>query len=266
MTASKHFTKLPLSVFIISLNEEDRIAQSIRSVIDWVDEVIVVDSGSTDRTIELAEDLGAKVVHHDWPGYGEQKRFGEDLCRNDWLLNIDADEEITPALRDEIIALFKPFPDTDICKLEILDIYPHLDDAKIWAYGYWQYRLYDRKKGRFSTSTVHDTVRPHPDARLHILKGKVNHRSFKTIEFAVDKMNRISSMQRDDMLGRKRKIPAWRLVTEFPFAFCKGYFLRKHCLYGYWGFVLAYNYAFSRHLRIAKMYEAQLRTVPTDER
>ena len=250
--------RLPLSVFMITLNEEDRITQSIQSVVDWVDEVIVVDSGSTDRTVELAEDLGAKVVHHDWSGYGAQKRYGEDLCRNDWLLNIDADEEITSDLRDEIIALFDPLPKTDICKLEIVDIYPHLGEAKSWAYGYWQYRLYNRTKGRFSSSSVHDTVRPDPAADILILKGKVNHRSFKDIDFAVRKMNRISSMQRDDMLERQRGIPAWRLVTEFPFAFFKGYFLRKHCLYGLWGFVLAYNYAFSRFLRVAKMYEADL--------
>ena len=249
---------LPLSVFIITLNEEDRIEQAIRSVMDWVDEVVVVDSGSTDRTIEICENLGAKVVHHDWPGYGAQKRYGEDLCRNQWLLNIDADEEITESLRDEIIALFDPEPDTDICKLEILDIYPHLKEAKSWAYGYWQYRLYNRNMGRFSSSSVHDTVRPLPEARIHTLEGKVNHRSFKDIAFAVDKMNRISGMQRDDMLERGRKIPSWRLITEFPFAFLKAYFIRKHCLYGLWGVVLANNYAFSRFLRVAKMYEAQL--------
>ena len=257
--------KLPVSAFIITLNEEDRIGTAVRSVVDWVDEVIVVDSGSTDRTCAVATAAGAKVSHNDWPGFGEQKRHAEDLCRNDWLLNIDADEEITAALRDEIVALFDPLPDTDICKFEILDIFPHEREAKSWAYGYWQYRLYDRNKGRFSDSSVHDTVRPLPDARIRTLKGKVNHRSVRSISFAVDKMNRISGMQRDDMLARGRKIPKWRLMTEFPFAFLKGYFIRQQCRYGFWGLVLAHNYAYSRFLRIAKMYEAQLNRVTKDK-
>ena len=250
--------KIPVSVFIITLNEEERVATAIRSVIDWVDEVIVVDSGSTDRTVAVAEAAGARVHYNAWPGYGEQKRHGEDLCRNDWLLNIDADEEITSALRDEIIALFTPLPDTDICRLEILDVFPHESGPNRGAYGYWQYRLYNRNKGRFSDSSVHDTVRPLPDARIHVLKGKVNHRSVKSIEFAVEKMNRISSMQRDDMLERKRHMPTWRLLTEFPMAFFKGYFIRRHFQYGLWGLVLSHNYAYSRFLRVAKMYEAEL--------
>ncbi|WP_244574611.1 glycosyltransferase family 2 protein [Cohaesibacter sp. ES.047] len=230
----------------------------MRSVVDWVDEVIVVDSGSTDRTCEIAAAAGANVSHNDWPGYGEQKRHAEDLCRNDWLLNIDADEEITHTLRDEIVALFDPLPDTDICKFEILDIFPHEAHAKSWGYGYWQYRLYDRHKGRFSDSSVHDTVRPLPDARIQTLKGKVNHRSMRSLSISVEKMNRISSMQRDDMLKRGRKISLWRVLTEFPLAFLKGYFLRRQFIYGFWGIVLAYNYAFSRFLRVAKMYEAEL--------
>ncbi len=88
--------RLPLSVFIIARDEADRIARPIESVIGWVDEVIVIDSGSTDETVAVAEQLGARVIRNDWPGYGPQKRFGEDQCRNDWLLNLDADEEVTP--------------------------------------------------------------------------------------------------------------------------------------------------------------------------
>ena len=87
--------KLPLSVFIIAVNEADRIALTINSVRDWADEVIVIDSGSTDDTVAVAESHGARVVFNEWNGYGPQKVFGETLCRNDWLLNLDADEEVT---------------------------------------------------------------------------------------------------------------------------------------------------------------------------
>ena len=87
---------LPISVTIIAQDEADRIGMAIASVRDWVDEVVVVDSGSTDGTPEIAQSLGARVIHHDWPGYGQQKRFAEDQAQNDWILNIDADERILP--------------------------------------------------------------------------------------------------------------------------------------------------------------------------
>ena len=102
--------RLPLSCFIIAVNEADRIAPVIESVVGWVDEVVVIDSGSTDGTQDLAEKLGARVIHHAWPGFGPQKRYGEDQCRNDWVLNLDADEVMSEELIREIIALFAEGP------------------------------------------------------------------------------------------------------------------------------------------------------------
>lgn len=258
MTNSMSHKRLPISAFIICKNEEDRIGLAIASVIDWVDEVVVVDSGSSDDTIAKAEEMGARVMHHKWPGYGLQKRYAEDQCQNDWLLNIDADEEITPALKDEIVSLFATGPEANVYKMEILDIYPHEEEAKSFAYGYWQYRLYNRNFGRFSDSPVHDTVRPLPHAKLLKLKTKVNHRSVRSIQFSVEKMNRYSDMQRDDMVKRGRKVSPIRLISEFPIAFFKSYILRQQFRYGIWGLVIAHNYAYSRFLRIAKMVEHQL--------
>nr|WP_319388769.1 glycosyltransferase family 2 protein [uncultured Cohaesibacter sp.] len=249
---------LPISAFIITLNEEDRIENAIRSVIDWVDEVIVVDSGSTDGTTERAQALGAKVFFNAWPGYGLQKRFSEDLCRNDWLLNIDADEVITSELQDKIKSIFFDEPSADIYKIEILDVFAHEDRPKKWAHGYWQYRLYKKSKGRFSESTVHDTVRPSENARIAKLDEKIAHYSIRSIQWSVEKMNRYSDMQRDDILARGRNISQWRLVYEFPVSFLKSYILRRGYRYGFWGLVLAHNYAYSRFLRIAKVYEHNL--------
>ncbi|MET0638726.1 MAG: glycosyltransferase, partial [Hyphomicrobium sp.] len=98
--------KLPLSCFIIAKNEADRIAATINSVKSWVDEVVVVDSESSDTTVSVAEAEGSRVIVQPWLGFGGQKRFAEDQCRNPWVLNLDADEVVTPALKDEIIALF----------------------------------------------------------------------------------------------------------------------------------------------------------------
>src|SRR5918998_2158533 len=97
---------LPVSVFIIAKNEADRIGDTIRAVRDLTDDLIVVDSGSTDGTQAVAETLGARVIHNAWPGYGPQKRFAEELCRHPWLLNLDADEVVPPDLAAEIRGLF----------------------------------------------------------------------------------------------------------------------------------------------------------------
>lgn len=252
--------RLPLSVFIIARNEADRISKPINSVKDWVDEVIVVDSGSSDETVSVAESLGANVTFNEWPGYGPQKRFAEDLCRNDWLLNLDADEEITPKLAEEIRALFVAGQHTqnDSWRIMIRDMFAHETAPADWAHGFNQIRLYDRRKGRFADSTVHDTVRPDPGARVGQLKGVMAHRSIRSLSFYVDKYNRYSDMQVADMQKRKRKMSFLRLLFEFPASFMKGYLIRRYWRYGGWGFIMAMSYAHSRFLRVAKAYEAQL--------
>ncbi|CTQ61957.1 glycosyltransferase family 2 protein [Roseibium album] len=252
--------RLPLSAFIIARNEADRISRPIRSVIDWVDEVIVIDSGSTDDTIAVAEKLGARIVHKDWQGYGPQKRCGEDQCRNDWLLNLDADEEVTEDLATEIRAKFSDnsYRDADGWRIMIRDMYAHETEPAPWAYGYNQIRLYDRRKGRFSDSSVHDTVRPVDGATIANLSGIMAHRSIRSLDFQVGKYNRYSGMQVEDMRTRGRKLPRSRLLTEFPVSFFKAYFVRKYRKYGWWGFILSMNYAHARFLRVAKAYEAEL--------
>ena len=99
--------KLPISCFIIALNEADRIDKTIKSVKDLVDEVIVIDSGSNDGTQKLAEDLGCKVFYNEWNGFGPQKRFGEECSKNKWLLNLDADEYLSHEISNEIRDLFR---------------------------------------------------------------------------------------------------------------------------------------------------------------
>ena len=97
---------LPISVFIIAQDEEDRIAYTINSVKGWVREIIVIDSGSKDNTVKLCEDLGAKTFFNEWEGYGKQKIFGEQQCQEDWILNLDADEAISDNLKSEIMTVF----------------------------------------------------------------------------------------------------------------------------------------------------------------
>ncbi len=251
--------KLPISAFIIAQDEADRIGRAIESVRTWAAEVIVVDSGSQDRTRAVAAVLGARVTENAWPGYGLQKRYAEDLCSSEWLFNLDADEEVTEALEREIRALFaRGDPPADGFRVRIPDVYPHEDRPKAGGFGHSQIRLYDRRKGRFSDSPIHDVVRFSPGARVVWLKSRMMHRSHRSISFSVAKMNRYSDAQVADMRARGGKIGAWRLLFEFPAAFFKAYILRRGFVHGWWGWVIATNYAFSRHLRLAKAYQAEL--------
>src|SRR3954454_14348761 len=133
---------LPLSVFIIAANEADRIGDTIQAVRELSDDLVVVDSGSSDGTQAVAASLGARVVSNPWPGYGPQKRFAEELCVNDWLLNVDADEVIPPELEAEIGALFAAGePARDAYRVGIAEIFPGEARPHALAYTLWPVRL-----------------------------------------------------------------------------------------------------------------------------
>ena len=104
--------KLPISVAIITLDEEQNIGATLESV-KWAEEIVVVDSGSVDRTIEICREAGARVEHHAWQGFSKQKNTAIDLCTRDWVLSLDADERVSPALAEEIRSLFETGPACD---------------------------------------------------------------------------------------------------------------------------------------------------------
>lgn len=248
--------KLPLSVFIIAVNEGDRIAQSIESVRGFADEIIVIDSGSIDDTVQASQAAGARVIHHDWLGYGLQKRFGEDQCRNDWLLNIDADEVVSPALADEIRALFAMgVPTQGGFTMRIMEILPGRKKPGPFGHHVTAVRLYNRKCGRFSDSLVHDSVIMEKGA-VGALKNIVEHRSSRGLTHSIDKVNRYSTMQAENMArGRPPTFPTLRLLIEFPAGFIKAYFFRGYVFEGRAGFVNSMLYGFSRFVRLAKYLE-----------
>jgi glycosyltransferase involved in cell wall biosynthesis len=116
---------LPLSVFIIARDEADRIGPTIRAVRALTDDLVVIDSGSSDGTPEVAASLGARVIHNAWPGYGPQKRFAEDQCRHLWLFNVDADEVVPENLAEEIRGLFaEGAPQADGYEVPITEVFP----------------------------------------------------------------------------------------------------------------------------------------------
>ncbi len=247
---------LPLSVFIIARNEADRIGATIRAVRALTDDLLVVDSGSTDGTQALAESLGARVVHNPWPGYGPQKRFAEERCRHDWLLNLDADEVVPPELARSIRAVFAGgSPPRDAYRIGIAELFPGEDRPHPLAHTLRPVRLYRRSRGRYAASPVHDRVELEPGVEPGRLKGVIHHHSVRSLGDQIDKLNRYSDQQAHDLEVRGVTIPTWRVFFEFPAAFVKAYLGRRHFVRGAYGFLTAMNYAISRHLRVAKHVE-----------
>ncbi|MGV6876137.1 glycosyltransferase family 2 protein [Pseudochelatococcus sp. B33] len=250
---------LPLSIFIIARNEADRIGRSIAAVSDLSDDIVVVDSGSTDGTQAIAETLGARVIHNDWPGYGPQKRFAEDQCRHLWLLNIDADELVPPDLAAQIRALFdNGGPDVDAYEIRIAEVFPGESAPHPLAYALAPVRLYRRDKGRYASSTVHDRVQLAPGSRVKRLKGVIHHFSVRSLGDQLAKLNSYTDALALDLDSRGAKVSILRLFVEFPASFIKAYIGRRHIVRGVYGFMTAMNFAFFRYLRVAKHVERRL--------
>lgn len=249
-------SKAPISVFIIAKDEGDRIGQAIESVIDWVDEVIVIDSGSQDDTVQIAKSCGATVFFNAWQGYGQQKRFGEDQCQNDWILNIDADERVSNQAKEEIIHILSA-PSFSGYRVDIVDIMPYEKTPRRFAWSVNQIRLYNIKQGRFRAHSTHDAV-----VMDEVVVGRISapfyHRSIRSFDHLVGKINFYTELQAKDLKEKGRKVGAIRLLAEFPLAFLKCYFLRRYFVHGLYGLSFAIIFAFSKFLRLAKLYEKQL--------
>ncbi|KAF0231441.1 MAG: family 2 glycosyl [Beijerinckiaceae bacterium] len=247
---------LPLSIFIITRNEADRLPRTLAAIKALSDDIVVVDSGSTDDTVALAAATGARTLYRDWEGYGPQKRFAEEQCRHQWLLNLDADEWIPPHLADEIrVLLAGNGPMADAYEIRIAEVFPGEAAPHPLAYALPPVRLYRRDKGRYSASPVHDRVDLAPGARVARLKGIIHHFSVRSIGDQIAKLNAYADQQVSDLAARGKSIPTWRLLVEFPAAFFKAYILRRHFVRGFYGFITAMNFAFFRWLRVAKDYE-----------
>ena len=257
--------RLPISVFIIARDEADRIPQAIKSVRDWVDEVIVVDSGSNDTTVQVSEELGARVVFRKWEGYGPQKVYAEGLCRQRWILNIDADEAISPELHEEITTLFKQGdPEFAGFHIPIRIVFRFDSKPRPFAPSNNPVRLYDKQRAGFKHELVHDSVALKDGEKSGYLRSPMHHRCFRSYAHALDKINRYSSMQAEDMLAKGRCPSVLRVVIEPFIAFLKSYLLRRYVLFGLEGFIESVNYGYARFIRLAKTREIWKETAQTE--
>lgn len=251
--------KIPLSVFIICKNEADRIHLPIESTREWADEIIVVDSGSKDGTMERAKELGADtVIFNEWPGYGPQKIHAEGLCKHRWLLNLDADEACSPELQKKIKSLFAngKKPQDALYTINNRMVFPYEDTPRKFSPSGYFVRLYPKDKAGFKDSIVHDSVidKTGSLSTIHISEA-IYHSGFRNLQHMIEKMNFYSGQQAKDMVERGKRVNGIRIVSEPFVMFFKAFFGRGYWRFGIEGFVHAIFYAFARTVRLAKTRE-----------
>lgn len=252
--------QLPLSVTIITLNEQDQITNAINSV-KWAAEILVVDSGSTDRTVEIATKLGAKVVQRPWPGYGQQKNFAQEQARFDWVLNLDADETIPVALAEEIAGkIKKSLSGEDVgtgfyCPRKTFYL------GRGIKYGGWYpnylMRLADRRVSHWTEPFVHEELKTR--GAISYLKNSIHHNSFLSIRDQILTNLRLSFLGSRQLTeaGQRASIPKLCLKPVGKFIEC--YFIKLGFLDGLLGFIIAINAAHSIFLKHAFLFEDKLR-------
>lgn len=247
---------MKISAVIIAFNEERHIADAIRSV-EWTDEVIVVDSESTDATREIATSLGANVIVNPWPGFSVQKQFATDQASNDWILSLDADERISDELRKEIGRVRNGGGSAQGYKIPRLSYYM----GRPIKHGGWypdlQLRLFDRTKGRWNGAVIHESVKMLPGVEVGRLKSDIIHH---TVDNAAQHQQMITEryapLGARKMFDEGRRTSPIKAVFSAWFAFVRSYFLKLGFLDGFAGFCIAYFAAhntFSKHLLLLEL-------------
>ena len=239
-----------LSACIISFQEEDRIEDCLDSLA-FCDEILVVDSHSTDRTRELAAAKGARVIERDWPGHVAQKEFCIREAAHDWVLCVDADERISPELRTEIESLAaRGFPQHAGWRFPRLS--RHLG---IWVrYGTWypdrQLRLFDRRRGHWGGNDPHDRVEL--QGSVGELEGDLQHHPYRSVEEHLDTIDRYTTIMAEGLHARGKRAGAFDLIGRPVLRFLRFYLFKRGFLLGWKGLFLAYLAAHYGRLKYAK--------------
>ncbi len=220
---------MKLSVVILTKNNQDTIEYAIKSSL-FANEVLIIDSGSTDKTLEIAKKYGVKIIYQEWLGYSKQKQFGVNLAKNDWVFVLDSDEEITKELQAEIVDVLKKtkFQGYYIKRRNIY----FGKELKFGLYPDAHIRLFNRQFGKFNNRDVHESVIV--NGKVGRLKSCFLHRAYANIEDCIEAFNRYST------LGAKGN--NFKAIFSANWTFFKIYFLKLGFLDGWHGYIVARLY------------------------
>ena len=249
-----------LSVAIVTHNEEANLARTLTSVA-WADQIVVVDSHSIDRTVEIARSFNATVIERAWHGFAEQKNFALDQCIGDWLLSLDADEELTPELQREIQSLLTTQPAGDAFYLKRRNLFLGRWIKRGGFYPDAKLRLFRRSAEAtpsFTVRPVHEVI--HFNGPAATLNGDLLHHAYPTLSDFIEHMNRYSSLGADFLVAEGRTIhslPTFIATTALipALTFVKNYILRGGFLDGREGFLLHLYHAAYTSWKYAKAWE-----------
>ncbi len=248
----------PLTAYIRTLNEARMIDAVVRSALRVAREVVVVDSGSTDGTQEIARAAGARVEERGWVGVGRQKRLGESLAKNDWLLDLDADEVVSEELAGEIARLLAANPAPDrVFRIKLITV-PPIGRPWYTVRIQWREKLYNRTVNRMPDSKAWDQLEFPPETEITVLKGALMHHAFTGIAHLVTKLNRNTEARAVEAL-KPLPITVLRVFFAMPVYFLKEYVMRRMMFAGIYGFAFSVTIAFGRWLRDVKMFEIHMR-------
>lgn len=241
----------PLSVVIITKNEEHNIERCLKSV-NWANEIVVIDNGSTDRTLEFCRKYNCRITETDWLGFGPLKKLAVDTANYDWIFSIDSDEEVSEPLQDKILNILAN-PRSNGFRIRRESFYL----GKKIRHGGWdrdyQLRLFNRKFGNFNDKQVHESV------SISGMVGRIEepmfHYTYPTVHSHIEKMNRYSELGLESLARKKKTASIGSAVLRGLAKFIKMYVLQQGFLDGKIGFVLCYNSAFGVYLKYLKLWE-----------
>jgi len=243
--------KHPISAVIITLNEEQAIEQCL-AALRWCDEIVVVDSGSTDRTVEICRANGCSVHQRKFDGYGPQKRWAVSLAHHDWILSVDADEVISDSLRDEIV---RELDAAELIWDGLLIPRTMVFLGREFRHGsehrYPSLRLFNRQRGNFTDARVHEGVEV--AGRTKQLAGRMLHYSYRDLHQYFEKFNRYTSAAAEELFREGRHKSLWGVFFALPVNFLKHYLLRRNLFNGYPGLVwsvLSSYYPLVKYLKL----------------
>lgn len=244
-----------ISVVVICKDEGDRIEAALRSVHGWADEIIVLDSGSCDDTVEIARRYTDQVFVTDWPGYGPQRNRGIAKASGDWVFMLDADERATPELRDEIDALLSR-PDCDATVLQMpWRTYFCNRPLRFGRFSTPQTRMFKRAGAAYRDLQVHESVVV-PTRRVVVLRGALEHHSWRDYHHAQEKHLRYACLLAEQKYAEGRRSSMLYASSRLLFDFLMQYFGRLCVLDGWRGFlvsVILAQYAFHKYAALAML-------------
>lgn len=253
-------TKTPISACVICFNEERNIERCLKSL-TFCDEIILVDSGSTDSTLNMAKKYTDKIFTRDWSGYREQKQFALEQCSNKWILSIDSDEEISETLKLEIQSLKLETPINNPPKVAGYSV-PRVVYFmnKWWKKGGWypEYRL----RLMYKDLSYWGGVDPHDKAIVKgtikkITKGNIKHYTYANLKEQIQALNNHSSVSANNLFALNKKVGLRHLIINPISRFIKFFIIKKGFLEGIEGFLVAVNEAHYVFLKYAKIWELQ---------